>query len=148
MRVWGGSEAGSYSRLIDSCITQLEAQGASRTCNESQEEEGARFSSRDTAWFMDHSFGPGGSKEEEEEVASGLRVQGLGFEVQGSGSGVQGLGLGVQGLGSKIEGLGWHPSSHSHPTVVFTKYIHTSHFTLHPSHYTPHTTHYTLHTGH
>ena len=34
-----GSEAGSYLRLIDSCITPLEAQGASRTCNESEEEE-------------------------------------------------------------------------------------------------------------
>ena len=29
----------SYLRLIDSCITQLKAQGPSRTCNESQEEE-------------------------------------------------------------------------------------------------------------
>ena len=28
-----------YLRLIDSCITQLEAQGPSRTCNESKEEE-------------------------------------------------------------------------------------------------------------
>jgi len=40
---WGGmccgNEAGSYLRLIDSCITQLEAQGPSRTCNESEEEE-------------------------------------------------------------------------------------------------------------
>ena len=27
-----GSEAGSYLRLIDSCITQLKAQGPSRTC--------------------------------------------------------------------------------------------------------------------
>ena len=34
-----GTEAGSYLRLIDSCITQLKAQGASRTCNESKEEE-------------------------------------------------------------------------------------------------------------
>ena len=32
------TEAGSYSRLIDSCITQLKAQGPSRTCNESKEE--------------------------------------------------------------------------------------------------------------
>ena len=30
--------AGSILRLIDSCITQLEAQGPSRTCNESKEE--------------------------------------------------------------------------------------------------------------
>ena len=28
------------SRLIDSCITQLKAQGPSRTCNDSKEEEG------------------------------------------------------------------------------------------------------------
>jgi len=34
-----GTEAGSYLRLIDSCITQLKAQGPSRTCNESNEEE-------------------------------------------------------------------------------------------------------------
>ena len=34
-----GSEAGSYLRLKDSCITQPKAQGPSRTCNESKEEE-------------------------------------------------------------------------------------------------------------
>ena len=34
-----GSEVGSYSRLIGSCITQLNAQGPSRTCNESKKEE-------------------------------------------------------------------------------------------------------------
>ena len=33
-----GAEAGSYLRLIDSCITQLRAQGPSRTCNESKED--------------------------------------------------------------------------------------------------------------
>jgi len=33
-------EEGSYLRLKDSCITQLKAQGPSRTCNESTEEEG------------------------------------------------------------------------------------------------------------
>ena len=33
------TEAGSYLRLIDSCITQLKAQGPSGTCNESKEEE-------------------------------------------------------------------------------------------------------------
>ena len=31
-----GSEAGSYLRLIDSCITQLKAQGPSRTCTASK----------------------------------------------------------------------------------------------------------------
>ena len=34
-----GTEAGAYSRLVDTCITQLKAQGPSRTCNESKEEE-------------------------------------------------------------------------------------------------------------
>ena len=38
-------EAGSYLRLIDSCTTQLKAQGPSRTCNESKGEE------EDTAAF-------------------------------------------------------------------------------------------------
>jgi hypothetical protein len=33
-----GSEAGSYLRLIDSCITQLKFQGPSRACNESNED--------------------------------------------------------------------------------------------------------------
>ena len=33
------TEAGSYLSLIDLCITQLKAQGPSRTCNESKEEE-------------------------------------------------------------------------------------------------------------
>ena len=32
-------QAGSYLRLIDSCITQLKAQETSRTCNESNDEE-------------------------------------------------------------------------------------------------------------
>jgi len=35
----GHSGGNSYFRLIDSCITQLKAQGPSRTCNESKEEE-------------------------------------------------------------------------------------------------------------
>ena len=30
-------EVGSYLRLINSCITQLQAQGPSRTCNKSKE---------------------------------------------------------------------------------------------------------------
>ena len=33
------TEAGSYLRLVHFCITQLKAQGPSRTCNESREEE-------------------------------------------------------------------------------------------------------------
>ena len=55
-----GTEAGSYLRRIDSCITQLKAQGPSRTCDESKEVVvGVVFRGvRD----------------------SGFRVQGLGFE--------------------------------------------------------------------
>jgi hypothetical protein len=34
-----GNEAGSYLRLIHSCITQLKIQGPSRTCDESTEEK-------------------------------------------------------------------------------------------------------------
>jgi len=33
------TEAGSYLRLTDSCITQLQAQGHSRTCTESHKAE-------------------------------------------------------------------------------------------------------------
>jgi len=33
------TEAGSYLRIIDFCITQLKAQGPYRTCNESKTEE-------------------------------------------------------------------------------------------------------------
>jgi len=41
-----GTEAGSYLRLIVSCITQLKAQGPSRTCNESNEEEESQLTHR------------------------------------------------------------------------------------------------------
>jgi len=41
--MWWGTEAGSYLRLIDSCITQHKAQGPSRICNESKEEERTSF---------------------------------------------------------------------------------------------------------
>jgi len=71
-----GSEAGSYLRLIDSCITQLKAQGPAISCNK--------------------------SKEEEEE---GLRVQGSvcrGFRVSGSGFRVPGFGFRVSGFGFRF----------------------------------------------
>jgi len=48
-----GSEAGSYSRCIDSFITQLKAQGPSRTCNEIKEEEKST-----TRWSTRVSLGP------------------------------------------------------------------------------------------
>jgi len=37
--MWCGTQAGSYLRLIDSCSTQLKAQGPFRTCNQSKEEQ-------------------------------------------------------------------------------------------------------------
>ena len=36
---WPGGGRPAYLRLIDSCITQLKAQGPSRTCNEIKEED-------------------------------------------------------------------------------------------------------------
>ena len=58
-----GSEAGSHLRLIDSCITQLMAQGPSRTCNESKEEgyrpqwmTAPRFGSRVSCFGCVHSW--------------------------------------------------------------------------------------------
>ena len=49
-----GTKAGSYLRLIDSGITQLKAQGPSRTCNESkgeEEEEAWTVPSREQRWW-------------------------------------------------------------------------------------------------
>ena len=37
--MWSGPEEGSYLRLIDSCIIQLNAHGPSRTLNESEKED-------------------------------------------------------------------------------------------------------------
>jgi len=89
-----GSDAGSYLRLIDSCITQLKAQGASRTCNESKEEEEGRGrtvaetgpSHRSSIWWN-------------LIQRSGFRIQGLGFKIQGLGFRVQGFGFRVQCFG-------------------------------------------------
>ena len=39
VRLFATPAGGSYLRRIDPCITQLKAQGPSRTCNESKEEE-------------------------------------------------------------------------------------------------------------
>ena len=59
-----GNEAGSYLRLVDSCITQLQAQGTSRTCNESkEEEEKAMAGSSDSAALFTCSTGVPHSEE-------------------------------------------------------------------------------------
>ena len=52
---------GSYLRLIDSCITQLKAQGPSRTCNESneEEEEGISYSTIERFGTLDESASQG-----------------------------------------------------------------------------------------
>ena len=47
-----GSEAGSYLRRIDSCITPLKAQGPSRTCNESKEERNKPAKARFWQWNL------------------------------------------------------------------------------------------------
>ena len=52
-----GSEAGSYLRRIDSCITQLKAQGPSRTCNESNTEEEEKDLPDDDAVAVDDKRG-------------------------------------------------------------------------------------------
>ena len=76
-----GSETGSYLRLIDSCITQLKAQGPSRTCNESKEEE-------------------------EEEEVEGVGSAPPCHAVQGVGFSVWGMGFRESNLGSRIWGFG------------------------------------------
>ena len=55
-----GTEAGSYLRLIDSCVTQLRAQGPSRTCNQSKEEKKDSRTSDIRACGRREVAGPGG----------------------------------------------------------------------------------------
>ena len=88
-----GSETGSYLRLIDSCITQLKAQGPSRTRNESKEEEVLTCSVR-TIWFESPENGIV-CPTSRVVNCSGFRVQVSGFRAQGSGFRVQGAGFGV-----------------------------------------------------
>jgi len=46
-----GTKAGSYSRRMDSCITQLKAQGPSSNCNESKEVFSGSFQEHPRARF-------------------------------------------------------------------------------------------------
>jgi len=55
-------DAGSYLIRIDSCITQLKAQGPSRTCNESKEEEGVMRMRREVSGVGASSDFSGGVK--------------------------------------------------------------------------------------
>ena len=87
-----GSEAGPYLRLKDSSITQLTAQGPSRTCNESREKK-----KKPGVRIPDPWCGVLGS--------NGLECWVL---VWGSGSwfGVQGSGLGFGVVGDQVGGVG------------------------------------------
>jgi len=73
-----GTEAGSYLRLIDSCITQLKAHGPSRTCNESKEEEREVYRRADLADDVQDHVLRGHARE---EIALHLRARGRGFTV-------------------------------------------------------------------
>ena len=52
-----GSKASSYLRLINFCITQLKAQGPSRTCNERNAEEEATWGECSDLLATAQSFG-------------------------------------------------------------------------------------------
>ena len=103
------------SGLIDSCITQLEAQGPSRTCNESQEQKKRRaWELRFRVWCLwrrvhgalAHLPQPSSFR----VLGLGFRVSGLGCQVSGFGFRVQGFGFRVSGLGSRVSGLGFRAS--------------------------------------
>ena len=94
------SEAGSCSRFIVFCIPQLQAQGPSRTCIESNDEKEdsctresltASFLQISNRWVEGVEFGTYGL---------GLRV--LGFRVWGLGFRVQGLGVRICGQVSRF----------------------------------------------
>ena len=53
-RCWPRRGSGSCLRPIDSCIIQLKAQGPSRACNESKEEEKKKTCPRPKAMFKTH----------------------------------------------------------------------------------------------
>jgi len=95
LEICSGSEAGSYLRLIDSCITELKAQGPSRTCNESKEEE-------EETCFRVSGFGGGGLKLRVQDC----RNEGLGLRIgKERSTPVQPHDLVQQlGLGFRVEG--------------------------------------------
>ena len=91
------TEAGSYVSLRDSCITQLKAQGPSRTCKASKEEEKRREDLRAPRSSLT------GVPRSLKKTGPGSRVQGSGFMVQGSGFRVR---FRVQSSGFRIQGSG------------------------------------------
>ena len=79
------TEAGSYLRPMDSCITQLKAQGPSRTCNESKEEE--------------EEIGPF------RPACHVVKLSGFGFRVSGFRFRVSGFGFRVSGFRFQVSGF-------------------------------------------
>ena len=64
--------------LTDSCVTQLKAQGPSRTCNESKEEE-----DKNEGWVLTVGVGVSAAPLIHHSVVPGvvLRVWGVGFQL-------------------------------------------------------------------
>ena len=124
---FGGCLLGGVRKLVlrdNSCITQLKAQGPSRSCNESQEEEednelaGPGPDSPPTTSYLCLSKTPkpliggwglpprrGGNPPP--PMVFGLRVRRFGFRVSGSGFRISGRGFGVWGLGFGVWGSGF-----------------------------------------
>jgi len=110
------TEAGSYLRLIDSCITQLKAQGPSRTCNESKEDEISKLSIKNSlSCFPDLVFGDAPEVEEHclfegrhvryepRRIKGYCRISPPGAYALGSWFRVQSFGCGVQGTGFRVQ---------------------------------------------
>jgi len=96
--------------LIDSCITQLKAQGPSRTCNESNEEEEKKtqvisqklhylFLQPSSRRLLRH---PPHRRPRVPRRHLRVRFDVAWFKVQGSGCRVQGSGFRVQGSGFRV----------------------------------------------
>jgi len=73
-----GSKAASYLRRIDSCITQLKAQGPFRTCNESKEEDVDMLDSRCKSVNLDRARAPRHPRAPRSESAFRAARRGLG----------------------------------------------------------------------
>ena len=68
-----GNEAGSYLRLVDSCITQLKAQGPARACDESKEEE-EEEEEQDDSSTLGRGGSPGGDPRASQSVSTRIHV--------------------------------------------------------------------------
>ena len=96
------TEAGSDSRLIDSCIPQLEAQGPARTCNESKVEGGLPGSRSPSAHHPARRI----SRYYSAVSGFGFRDSGFGIRVSGFGFRDSGFEIQVLGFGFRVSGFG------------------------------------------